>query len=258
MSAASAYRKARKIASIVKHREYWRGLRFAVAPAIEHEPMLRSMPSLATILDVGSNKGQFTLVARRLHPDSNITAFEPLPTAGDRFTRVFAKNQGVVLHRVALGSRSADAELNVSGQDDSSSLLPITDLQEATFPGTGLSKLEPVKVKRLGHLLSSADVPGPALMKVDVQGGELDVLMGAEDLLSAFDFVCVEVSFVEFYSGQPLAQQVLHFMEESSFALYGVYNPFLDGQGRSVQADFLFRRTGPEAINPEPVAPEPQ
>jgi FkbM family methyltransferase len=248
MSAASAYRKARKIASIVRHPQYRHGLRFAVAPAIEHEAMLRSLPPLATIVDVGANRGQFALVARRFHPEARITAFEPLPRAGDRFARIFAQNQGVVLHRVALGSRSADAELNVSSRDDSSSLLPITDLQEATFPGTGLSKLESVKVRRLGRVLSSANVPGPALMKVDVQGGELDVLMGAEDLLGAFDFVCVEVSFVEFYSGQPLAHQVLRFMEESSFRLSGVYNPFLDARGRSVQADFLFTRT-------EPVAP---
>lgn len=250
MRAASVYRKAQKVASIVRHRQYRQGVRFAVAPAIEHEAMLRSLPPLATIVDVGANRGQFTLVARRFHPGAQITAFEPLASAGDRFARTFGKNPSVVLHRVALGSKSADAELNVAVQDDSSSLLPITDLQEATFPGTGLSKLEPVKVRGLGKVLSSADVPGPALMKVDVQGGELDVLMGAEELLGAFDFVCVEVSFLEFYSGQPLANQVLRFMEESSFKLSGVYNPFLDARGRSVQADFLFTRS-------EPVAPGP-
>lgn len=205
--------------------------------------MLRSLPPLVTIVDVGANKGQFTLVARRFHPDANITAFEPLPGAGDRFARTFGGDPSVVLHRVAVGSRSEDAELNVSARDDSSSLLPITDLQESTFPGTGPKRVEPVRVRRLGDVLKSSDIPGPALMKVDVQGGELDVLMGAEDLLRKFDFVCVEVSFVEFYAGQPLAHQVLGFMDESSFKLCGVYNPFLDGRGRSVQADFLFGRS---------------
>lgn len=205
--------------------------------------MLRNLPPLATIVDVGANKGQFTLVARRFHPNANITAFEPLPGAGDRFARTFGGDPSVVLHRVAIGSRSADAELNVAGREDTSSLLPITELQESTFPGTGLKKVELVKVRRLGDVLKSSDIPGPALMKVDVQGGELDVLMGAEDLLRAFDFVCVEVSFVEFYAGQPLAHQVLRFMDESSFTLGGVYNPFPDGRGRSVQADLLFVRS---------------
>lgn len=252
---AALYRKAQKAVSMVKHSQYRQGLRFAVAPAVEHEAMLRSLPPVVTIVDVGANRGQFTLVALRFHPGAKITAFEPLPSAGDRFARIFRKNHGVVLHRVALGSRSEDAELNVSAQDDSSSLLPITDLQEATFPGTGLRMLEPVKIKRLDEVLSLEEIPGPALMKVDVQGGDLDVLIGAGELLAAFDFICVEVSFLEFYSGQPMADQVLRFMEESSFTLLGVYNSFLDSRGRSVQADFLFGRIKPEIINSERVPP---
>jgi hypothetical protein len=47
---------------------------------------------------------------------------------------------------------------------------------------------------------------------------------------------------VELYSGQPLAHQVLRFMDESKFTLCGVYNPVPDGRGRPVQADFLFER----------------
>lgn len=255
---AAFYRKAQKVASIVKHRQYRQGLRFAIAPATEHEAMLRSLPPLATIVDVGANRGQFTLVALRFHSGAKITAFEPLPSAGDCFAQIFRKNNGVVLHRVALGSRSEDAVLNVAAQDDSSSLLPITDLQEAVFPGTGLSMLEPVKIERLDEVLSLAEIPGPALMKVDVQGGDLDVLIGAGELLGAFDFICVEVSFLEFYSGQPMAGEVLRFMEESCFTLFGVYNPILDGRGRSVQADFLFGRTKPEIINPERFPPRRQ
>jgi FkbM family methyltransferase len=236
-------RKAKKLLSIARHPEYRKGLRFAVAPAIEHHSMLQSLPQLASIVDVGANRGQFVLVARRVHPAANITAFEPLSNAGSSFSRLFRDDPNVVLHPVAIGALSADAELHVSSSDDSSSLLPITDLQEATFPGTKERSVERVSVKRLSEVLDPSQLSGPAFLKIDVQGGELDVLRGAEGVLELFEYVCVEVSFVELYAGQPLAHQVLSYLGRSGFTLSGVYNPVADRQGRSVQADFLFRRS---------------
>jgi hypothetical protein len=75
-----------------------------------------------------------------------------------------------------------------------------------------------------------------------VQGAELEVLKGCASLLSSFDHIYAELSFVEFYSGQPLCDEVIAYLAQHGFALAGVYNLAADKDGVTVQADFLFSR----------------
>lgn len=82
----------------------------------------------------------------------------------------------------------------------------------------------------------------PVLLKIDVQGGELGVLRGAERSLQHVDAVLVECSFVEFYDGQPLAHDVLDFLGEQGFRLTGAGTPTTDANGSVVQIDLLFVR----------------
>jgi len=82
----------------------------------------------------------------------------------------------------------------------------------------------------------------PALLKLDVQGFELEALKGCEDLLHCFAWVYAECSFVELYEGQALADGVIAWLRERGCVLSGVYNMTYDKQGRAVQADFLFCR----------------
>lgn len=246
----SIIRKTKKLVSASRHKEFRRGLFCGVAPAIEHDALLRSLPTLSSIVDVGANRGQFALVARRIHPTAKIIAFEPLSTPGLRFSRVFCRDSNVTLHSLAIGKSSAEAEFHVSASDDSSSLLPISNLQEATFPGTKQRRVERVQVRRLSEVVDPSDLRAPALIKIDVQGAELEVLLGVGELLALIDYVCVEASFVEFYSGQPLANEILSYMSDCNFTLSGVYNAVLDKQGRSVQADFVFRNNRLLTVEP--------
>lgn len=83
----------------------------------------------------------------------------------------------------------------------------------------------------------------PAFLKLDVQGFELEALRGCEDLLGHFSNVYAECSFVELYSGQALAHEIISWLRERGFSLSGVYNMGYDRNGRAVQGDFLFIST---------------
>ncbi|HKX35989.1 MAG TPA: FkbM family methyltransferase, partial [Rhizorhapis sp.] len=85
-------------------------------------------------------------------------------------------------------------------------------------------------------------IQAPALLKIDVQGAELEVLKGCGDMLAAFDHIYVELSFRELYLGQPLASEVICWLAERGFTACGVYNVSTIAGGASVQADFLFQR----------------
>ncbi len=99
-----------------------------------------------------------------------------------------------------------------------------------------------VETGPLSRFVSAADLAAPALLKIDVQGFELEVLRGAGDLLSAFEHVYVEASFEALYEGQALADEVIAHMLAASFVEAGRHNVSLGPDGRPIQADFLFRR----------------
>lgn len=141
-----------------------------------------------------------------------------------------------------MGPESGTAQIHLSARDDSSSLLPITARQNALFPGTAEAGTATIRVARLADALPAADIEAPALLKLDVQGFELQALAGCEDLLDRFAWVYVECSFVELYAGQAFADAVIAWLREREFVLRGVYHMAYDGDGRAVQADFLFAR----------------
>ena len=128
----------------------------------------------------------------------------------------------------------------MSAADDSSSLLPISQAQERLFPGTGEIRTEIIRVGRLADFVSPEEIVGPALLKLDVQGFELEALRGCEDLLKCFAHVYAECSFVELYTGQALADDVMAYLGDRGFRLSGIYNLSYDKNGKTVQGDFLF------------------
>jgi len=146
------------------------------------------------------------------------------------------------LHEAAIGPASGNATLHISRRDDSSSLLPITATQASLFPGTEEAATAVVRVAPLREFIPAADIQAPALLKLDVQGFELEALRGCEDMLGRFAYVYAECSFVELYGGQALADEVIAWLRERGFKLRGVHNMDHDRDGRAIQADFLFAR----------------
>lgn len=219
-----------------------RALRHGVAPGLEHVAMLRRLQP-ARVVDIGANRGQFTLATRHACPTAQVLAFEPLPQPAKIFRKLFADDDKVRLFSVAVGPETGEAIIHVSARDDSSSLLPITATQNALFPGTAETGTQTIRVMRLEDCLDTVALQGSALLKLDVQGFELMALQGSESLLHAFSWVYTECSFVELYEGQALADEVIAWLRERGLSLCGVYNMAYDKWGKAIQADFLFERT---------------
>lgn len=212
-----------------------------VAVAIEHKETLENI-DYKTLIDIGANKGQFSLVANQINPSSRIHAFEPLSTPSEKFKKIFVKNPSIILHKLAISDTDGESTIHISQKEDSSSLLPIGKLQNQIFPGTKESHTEIIITKRLDSVLSKEQITAPALLKLDVQGFELSALKGCETLLHCFEHIYVECSFVELYEGQSLAHEIIAFLQERNFKLKGIYNTYYDKTGIAIQSDFLFQK----------------
>ncbi len=249
-------RKARKAGHALASPRGRRGLRLGAAAALEHRGALARVADdiggaerLATVLDVGANVGQFALLAREIFGGARIHAFEPLPEMADRFEALFKDDPRTVLHRCALGAERAELEMHITRAPDSSSLLAPA-LQEEIFPHAGASgRVEKAPVRPLAEL--GIAIEEPALLKLDVQGYELEVLKGCGAALEKFGHVHAELSFVELYAGQPLAHEVIAFLAARGLFVAAVHvsDGAFDSRGRAVQADFLFSRAGAQGAS---------
>src|SRR5687768_10967656 len=218
-----------------------RALRSGVVPTVVVQPMLRRLrPQL--VIDVGANRGQFTLDVVTSLPMATVLAFEPLPREASVFRRIFGDFPNVELRQTALGSRREVRDLHVARAADSSSLLSITRKQEIVFPGTEEVERVGVQVTTLDDELDADAVPPRTLLKVDVQGFELEVLRGARRVLADIRWLLVEVSFVELYEGQPLAAEVIDHAAERGFRVIDISKPHRF-RGRTIQVDMLFENT---------------
>ena len=132
-----------KIAQAFRSKDLRRALVWhRVLAGAEHRQILS--PNLATVIDIGANRGQFSLAVRRWAPGARVLAFERLAGAAGRFREVFRGDSRVTLHRAAIGPEAGEATIHVSAADDSSSLLAISEKQERLFPSTGEIRTETI------------------------------------------------------------------------------------------------------------------
>ena len=214
---------------------------------VEHKVVLSR--KLLTVVDVGANRGQFALAARAM-TGATVISFEPLPEIAAIYREVFANDPKVRLHVSAIGDKSEKKLIHLSARDDSSSLLEIAEAQSQYFPGTQEVGTFEVEVGPLQKYITKDEIVRPALLKLDVQGYEMEALAGCRSLIDSFDYVYCECSFVELYKGQKLAGQVIHYLGELGFYLTGVFNLAHDQHGNCIQADFLFQQSpGPSCAS---------
>jgi FkbM family methyltransferase len=239
-------RRAAKLARLLTFAQGRHGLRYGVAATVEHRRALGGLP-IATVVDIGANKGQFALLASWLYPDATIYSFEPLAEPAARFRELFGDRAR--LYETAIGSAENETTIYVSKRADSSSLLPIGK-QSEIFPGTELQEQRLVSVAPLTKYLAVENIIPPALLKIDVQGYESEVLRGCGTLLCAFDAVYVECSYMELYRGQALVGDVISHLTARGFRLSGVYNQIEDRDDTPVEADLLFVKADGQLARP--------
>jgi FkbM family methyltransferase len=233
-------RKLYRIMRVPQYRQTF--LRTRVAASVEHDNILAGL-GLDTVVDIGANRGQFASCIRRLYPAAQIYSFEPLNKAAKTWRETFKNDMRATLFNQAVAAQSGSATMHVSRWDVSSSLLPAAQAQHDNFPFTAEASRETVATAMLSDCVDAAAIAGRALLKLDVQGFELQALQGCTDLLHRFEFVYVEASFIELYVGQALATDVIAFLLARNFDLICVANLSSGKSRRPIQADFLFSRS---------------
>ena len=172
-----------------------------------------------TVYDLGANVATWTLLSKAMFPEAAVEAFEPLPNHAEQFLAATAAVPGVRLHRVALGSSDGVARLKVTSYSDAASLLDLADASTQDFGVMAGGPEVEVPLARLDRWVAEHGLPWPDLIKLDLQGYEVEALKGAPRCLENARHVLCEVSLREYYHGQPLFAEVVRFLDEVGFDL---------------------------------------
>lgn len=159
----------------------------------------------STIIDVGAFEGKWSEMARRVWPESKAILVEPNTTKINQISKA-ATLLDATLHQELLGATDG-AEVTFHVMESGSSIMaersPVARHQETRI------------LHRLDSIVPS--VVGPALLKIDAQGYELEILKGAQGILDEIDAVLLEVAIIEINVGAPLIADVTAFMKTLGF-----------------------------------------
>lgn len=173
---------------------------------------------------------------RRIFPDATYLLIEPLPEYFAGLEDLARRTSTVQVWSGAVGATDGTATIRRHG--DQSSMLVATDVE---FHGIELE----VGLRTLDSLITTEKLRGPELVKLDVQGFELEVFRGAASVLDNAEVLLVELSFRRLYAGQPLAHEVIAFLAQHGFRIVDVCTYSQRARDAALlQSDFLFVKDG--------------
>ena len=145
-------------------------------------PLLRAaLAAPGAFVDVGANVGQTLLRVRSLDPDRPYVAWEPNASCVDYLHRLIAANELKGVRVVPAGLSDRDGLLTLHDHADHSAIASLVD---GFRPAAFYTRTRHVAVLRGDDVLESLDLGPVAAIKIDVEGGELDVVKGLERTLA--------------------------------------------------------------------------
>jgi FkbM family methyltransferase len=192
------------------------------------------------VVDVGAAWGDTAqILLDELRP-SRLYLFEPLRSYLETLTQRFGNDPSIVILDRAVGRAEGRLNLHCSVNNGSSSLLPLRGgSKDAPHLAGALAQIadEPVTVTTLDAALPAHDCID--LLKLDVQGFELEVLRGAPSTLSRTHVAVVELANHELYEGGAQYHEVDAELRSRGFVLAGQF-PSLFVPGRLLEWNAVY------------------
>jgi FkbM family methyltransferase len=212
--------------------------RMSMSGVLQHTKKIGFSP--ATLVDAGAAFGDWTACAHSIFPNARCILIEPLTEYQPVIEMVCQSlKSSRLVSGAAAGPDTTQIAMNVHRDLVGSSIF-----EEVEDEGTLVQEKRVVPAYTLDDLC--ADERPPFLLKLDLQGAELEALQGGERTLARTEMVILEVSFFRAIRTAPLFHEVTAFMKKKGFVVYDIagisYRPL---DGALCQADIAFvRETG--------------
>ncbi len=231
-------------------KSYARKLGYVIAahdPAMDPIDVRRSLfrtKKINVVFDVGANSGQYARQLKETGYTGKIVSFEPLSSAFKILEESASKHANWMVQRCALGDKEETAEINISRNSWSSSMLDALEALEQAAPEAIYVDKELISIKTLDSLFSNYVTEGDQVfLKMDTQGYTAKVLEGASESINKIQGIFVEMSLIQLYSGEPLIGDITTMLYKKGFILAFIEPEFIDRKtGQLLQVNGFFIR----------------
>jgi FkbM family methyltransferase len=185
-------------------------------------------------LDIGANTGQFFHKFKDIFPEAVIHMIEANPHC-ERHLKKLSSSYEII------GLSNKDGILNFYTTTRKPRSKGASFYPEHTYKNLDQKDILILSVpvtKLDNHFFNNQF----NLVKIDVQGSELDIIEGGTNFFRDIDFLLIEVSLTEYNTGAPLAKEVIKKLEEMQFYIVDVIDEHIDNQQRVLQLDLLFSK----------------
>jgi len=194
------------------------------------------------IFDIGAYDGRISKLFFEKFLKAEIHAFEPFPDSFEKLQNMQKDQKGLIVVNSAISDCVDNKNLHVNSFAPTNSLYESNTVNAYHDELMKTKNIISVKTDTIDNYCQINNIKHIDILKMDIQGGELDALKGAENLLSTkgIKYVYVEVEFVEMYKKQPLFLDIASHLHTFGFSLYNLYHPVIDSTGQLMWADALF------------------
>lgn len=178
------------------------------------------------IFDVGANRGETLAHCLSRFPEAKLIAFEPFTESFHILKDKFRSRENVRIENLALGKSRGESKLNLYTSDKMHSLLeldPDPNNLMKNFESTGSAL---IKVETIDDFCQENGIKRIDLLKVDTQGFDLNVLIGAKGMLQekSISTILLEVNFVSMYKEQASFSELHAHLASHGYNLVDFYN----------------------------------
>jgi len=193
------------------------------------------------VVDVGAHRGEYGVFLRDHGYRGAIHSFEPVPESAIAAAQRAAADGHWLVERRAVGAAPGSLELHVAHASNLSSFRAPTQAGRTRFGAEADERtVVDVEVVRLADVIDAAG--GPAFLKSDTQGYDLEVVRGAEGVAGRFVGIQVELDIEALYVGSPSLDDGLAELAALGFAPAGFWPVARGPRGELLQLDAVFVR----------------
>ena len=175
--------------------------------------------TVGTIFDVGANIGQSAVEYAKLFPSARIYSFEPVSESFGRLQRAVAGMNNVKCFHLAISSYAGGGNVLANGTST------VNHLVTEDSAHADLRKTEVTDVTTIDKFCEMEHLSHLHYLKIDTEGGDFEVLLGAEEMLKAenIDFIEVEAGMNPQNKYHVPMETFKRHLEGYCYYLFGLY-----------------------------------
>ncbi len=203
------------------------------------------------IFDVGANKGQSITRYKKLFQNPIIHSFEPNINEVNILKQKYINDKNLYLNNVAVGDKKGNLEFNInaiSGHSSFKNLIPNTTWIKKRSNSIKIdhknytTKKVNAEIITLDDYVNEKNLTNIDILKIDTQGFEDKVLLGAQNLLknNRIKLIQLELIFSEIYENPPNIYDVEKTLIPNNYKLFGISNGGSLISHYIYQSDFIY------------------